>query len=82
MKKIKRIRKAYKIYGEDQGVAFMSLLYTYSVGENRLVAEGKGKKAISEYRTYFNRYICDRYGRDFFDEFSLFCMNNQFNKGL
>ena len=81
MRKIRRVRKARKVYGTAKGDSFLTLFYSYCIKAREIGDRDQGRR-LSEFRTAFNQYILQKYGRQFFDEYSVFHMLNKDNKTL
>ena len=81
MKKIRRVRKARKVYGISKGDSFLTLFYSYCIKAREIGDRDQGR-ALSEFRTDFNQYILQKYGRQFYDEYCVFHMLNKDNKTL
>lgn len=81
MRKIRRVKKARKIYGAYKGDSFLTLFYSYCL-KARAIGEEDHGRALSEFRTAFNQYVLRKYGRQFYDEYCVFHMLNKDNKTL
>lgn len=81
MKKIKRVKKARKVYGTSKGDSFLSVFYSYCISAEKIGGNDRGRE-LSEFRTKFNQYVLQKYGRKFYDEYCVFHMLNKDNKTL
>lgn len=81
MRKIKRVRKARKVYGISKGESFLTLFYSYCIRAGK-IEHGDHGKELSELRTAFNQYILEKYGRQFYDEYCRFHLLNKDNTTL
>lgn len=81
MPRVKRIKKAIKIYGTDEGSAILKLFYTYQIVTDTLKMDDRGKSQ-SEYRTAFTHYVRQKYGDEVCDEYWSFYRSNKDNKKI
>ena len=81
MARVRRIKKAYKIYGTDEGNVLLKLFYTYYTVTDTLEKYDRGKTQ-SEYRTAFTHYVRQKYGDEICDEYWSFYRSNKNNKKL
>lgn len=81
VKSIRRVKKAYKVYGKDKGYLFLTLLYSYWY-KTRNFREENQERNLEAFRTEFSRYILQKYGREISDEYWVFHLNNENNVRL
>lgn len=81
MKIIKRVKKIRKVYGTSKGDSFLTVFYSYCISAEKVNGNDRGRE-LAEFRTKFNQYVLQKYGKKFYDEYCVFYMLNKDNKTL